>query len=263
MFCDWARDYWVRGLNPIPGKVDESGGKVPLVGWRKFQTERMTEKTLKRIIEKHADAPLLMVPTGSLSDPTVVDIDGGKADLDWAVKTFGRPRTLVSTANWGYHLWYRSSGERKANRVLGRTIDILGEGALAVVPGSEIGGSLYSFERGGVETSRRPIEAKGLTALDCYLGGTSVLAPETGLVFQGQRDNKLFLYGKDRAFAFQPTSPEEREAKLVEFEADLLSHNAKVNIPPLPELQVRSKARNLFKKLLAGTLFPINWSQSR
>jgi hypothetical protein len=262
MFGDYARGYWQRGFNPIPGKVEPPGQKVPQIFWKRYQRRRMAEATLGSLERTHVDAPLLMVCTGKVSGLTVVDVDGDEDDLTWAQQTFGEPRVLVETAGGGYHLWYRSSGEKRAIRVGGRPVDILGEGSLATVPGSEIDGALYMFKRGNTDTPRTPIKPTGLALLQAER--RSIPSPEMSLgsvtsgkslVYEGERDNKLFMYGKERVSAFRPSTLEEREAKFKEFEADLLAYNQRVNHPVLPTSQVRYKAKYLFRKMLEGTIF--------
>ena len=133
MFSDYARSYWQQGFSPIPGKVGPSGEKAPQISWKRYQEKRrMAEATLRRLEVTYQDAPLTMVCTGRFSDLTVVDVDGGKDDLAWARHTFGEPKVLVETASGGYHLWYRSSGEKRVIKVCGRPVDILGEGSLVI-----------------------------------------------------------------------------------------------------------------------------------
>jgi len=78
---------------------------------------------------------------------TIVDVDDASL-LDEARSWFGYS-PLESKTPKGHHLWYRSNGEPRMIRPLGKDIgiDILGINGYAVVPASEG----YSFVRGALE----------------------------------------------------------------------------------------------------------------
>jgi hypothetical protein len=102
-----------------------SGGKMPAVKWKKYQTELATVEDLVRWFIENDFEPAIV--TGELSGITVIDcdnIDAIDACLDSGIES-----RMTQKTNRGMHFVFRYNGERNTVRVNGmHGVDRRGEG---------------------------------------------------------------------------------------------------------------------------------------
>ncbi len=131
---DNAARYLARGWSVIP-----VNGKQPLLAWKEFQQRQATTSEAASWFAdaKHAPSGVAVV-TGQLSGVVVVDCDTTEDAAFWQA-TFPSSPLMVQTGGRGLHLYYATPavGEvRNRTGVLGRKIDVRGEGGYAVAPPS-------------------------------------------------------------------------------------------------------------------------------
>ena len=104
------------------------------------------------------------VRTGAASALVVVDVDpahGGDASMRQLEATYGTlpPTRTISTPSGGRHLYFRHPGDivrNDAGRVLGRGIDLRGDGGYVVAPPSRAAGGQYAVLALGGEIADLP-----------------------------------------------------------------------------------------------------------
>ncbi len=129
-----ACSYLERGWSVIPLR-----GKLPLFSWKDFQTRRATANEVASWFADDRRVPTgVAVVTGLLSGVVVVDCDTTSDAAFWRA-TFPSSPLIVETGGGGVHLYYAmpALGQvRNRAGVLGRKIDVRGEGGYAVAPPS-------------------------------------------------------------------------------------------------------------------------------
>lgn len=127
----FAFEYLDRGWPVIPVK-----GKTPAVPWAAYQKERPTLDQIKRWFASSEDYNLAVV-TGCRSGLVVIDCDTA-ADATWWRDHHAETPLVVTTGRGGSHLYYRYPRSKVGNKagILGRKIDVRGEGGLVVAPPS-------------------------------------------------------------------------------------------------------------------------------
>jgi|SRR5215471_479369 len=127
-------------------KLCADPGKVPLVAWKRYQTELPTEDEVCEMWRRHPDANIGM-PTGRLSGVVVVDLDGDLAIHAAQMLGYDNgPHTFTGRVG-GVHRYfaYRSDEPRSFAKKLGG-IDYRGEGGYVVLPPSRhVLGRSYTF----------------------------------------------------------------------------------------------------------------------
>lgn len=130
-----ALDSASRGIPVFPCKAD----KTPLTrhGFR----DATTDDILLRRMFSHPDAGLIGMPTGTLTDTAVLDVDSGKsaAAADWiATYRHELPTTYtVQTRSGGLHLYYlHHPGLRSSVAKVAPGIDVRGIGGYVIIPPS-------------------------------------------------------------------------------------------------------------------------------
>ena len=146
-FADAALVLWGHGLALVPLGGDD--GKVTLVKW-KYLKHRPGREYLKRLTTKHPTRNIGVL-TG-LSRVTVVDVDDPEL-VDDMLRRFGDTPLITGTPRGGFHLWYKSNGERCQTGLNGLKVDIKGIGGVVVVPPSirptgPHAGKAYTFVKG-------------------------------------------------------------------------------------------------------------------
>ncbi len=129
----FAFEYLDRGWPVIP--VD---GKTPATAWSAYQKELPSTKQVRRWFSSGGRKNYnLAIVTGHYSGLVVVDCDSPQA-AKWWQGHFPETPLAVCTGGGGMHFYYRYPDEHIAcrTRVLGRQIDIRGEGGLAIAPAS-------------------------------------------------------------------------------------------------------------------------------
>lgn len=189
-FADAAMALAERGLAVIPCPGDD--GKSPRGAIRGFHRWKQPPEpgTVLKMASQWGDANIGIVT--SLSGVTVVDVDGGEALAEEMVARAGDTPLITRTPSLGYHLWYRSSGERNANlRSSGLAVDVkAGAAGIVIVPPSfrRSTGNPYVFERGNWDDlARLPVARPGsLSHSEPQMGHGVLLVP------RGRRNDTLF-----------------------------------------------------------------------
>ena len=136
----FAPQYAELGLISIP--VDRE--KRPRVkGWKKLGIE-----SYRKLLIAHADANIALLD-GTRGGLIRVDIDDAKL-LNECLERFGETPVITKTPSGGFHLFYRSNGEKRMLGVEGKKIDILGSGGYGLVPGSMTDAGAYEFIEGSL-----------------------------------------------------------------------------------------------------------------
>ena len=130
-----AREYLARGWSVIP-----LVGKLPAIpAWKEFQSRRPTRTEVETWFSEGTRPPSgLGIVTGKLSRLVVVDCDSLEAAAFWRERFPSSP-SFVATGGGGVHFYYgMPDGAEVRNRagVLGRKIDVRGEGGYATAPPS-------------------------------------------------------------------------------------------------------------------------------
>ena len=144
---DYALQYLRKGLSIIPLKSPAmvwknlspedliKQCKVPLVGWKEFQTRRPTEQEVTFWFDKWPDANIGIV-TGKISGIVVFDLDSEHA-VQYAEDEGGFPDTPKVKTGKGYHYYLRYPGFEVRNDVSKELdIDIRADGGYAAAPPS-------------------------------------------------------------------------------------------------------------------------------
>ena len=124
-------------------------GKRPAVpSWKEFQSRRATEQEVREWFSQDGNDVNVGIVTGLISGLVVVDCDTADDAAFW-MTTFPVSPLVVATGRGGSHIYYQlpetSIGNR--SRVLGRRIDVRGEGGVVVAPPSKHpeNGTLYTW----------------------------------------------------------------------------------------------------------------------
>ena len=154
----YALQYLKKGLSIIPLKSPAmvwnslspedliKQCKVPLVGWKEFQTRLPTEQEVTSWFNKWPDANIGIV-TGKISGIVVFDLDSDHA-VQYAEDEGGFPDTPKVKTGKGYHYYMRYPGFEVRNDVRKELdIDIRADGGYVVAPPSIHGsGNHYDWE---------------------------------------------------------------------------------------------------------------------
>lgn len=226
--AEQAKKYLSHNISVIPvGK-----NKIPLISWKKYQTERATEKDIEEWWAKWPDANLGVI-TGKISGITVIDVEAG-GDISKFPST-----SIIRTGGGGYHLYYQySPGFENKTRVFPLT-DIRGEGGFVVAPPSvHSSGQKYQVQ-----------ERRTLAPFPVELfGGKKEKVNDWAEIIKGVNEgsrnaNAAKIAGKLlKAFA-----PNDWEGS-VWF---ILAKWNSGNVPPLSEYELRNTFKSIAKKELA------------
>jgi hypothetical protein len=122
-----------RGWSYVP-----LSGKVPVTSWKELQSRTPSPEELLSWFGVESRATGIGVVTGKVSGLVVVDCDS-QQDAEFWQSEHGSSPLVVETGGGGVHFYYAASPlEEIRNRtgVLGRRIDIRGEGGYAAAPPS-------------------------------------------------------------------------------------------------------------------------------
>ena len=125
----FAFEYHDRGWPIIP-----VNGKTPAVPWAAYQKERPSLDEVRLWFASNENYNLAVV-TGRISDLVVIDCDTAE-DAMWWRKNHTETPLVVTTGRGGSHFYYRFPNCKVGNKtaILGRRIDVRGEGGLVVAP---------------------------------------------------------------------------------------------------------------------------------
>lgn len=122
-----ALNYSKRGFSVIP--IGEN--KKPLIGWKKYQTEKATEEQIRKWFKKFPEANVGIV-TGVISGIVVVDVEAGGS-------TEGLSGTVIAnTGGGGWHFYFKHPGFeiKNSTKIIRDLTDIRGDGGYVVAPPS-------------------------------------------------------------------------------------------------------------------------------
>ncbi len=140
----FASTYADRGWSVIP----VVGKRPALSSWKEFQSRHPSEQEIREWFPSDDKNLNVGIVTGRVSGLVVVDCDTADDATFW-MATFPASPLVVKTGRGGSHIYYQfpdtSIGNR--TRVLGRSIDIRGEGGLVVAPPSihQESGNVYAW----------------------------------------------------------------------------------------------------------------------
>ena len=149
-FADMALPLAERGLAVIPCPGDD--GKSPKGAVTNYHRWKKPPgpKAIRIFAANWGEANIGIIP--SLSGLTVADVDEGGKDAEEIIRRAGDTPLIIRTPSGGFHLYYRSNGEKSANlRSDGLAVDVKGSSAgIVIVPPSvrPSTGIPYDFERG-------------------------------------------------------------------------------------------------------------------
>jgi len=130
-----------KGLSVIPIKRD----KTPLLSsWKEYQERQASKEEIESWFKNNIPDGIALV-TGKISGIVVLDVehDGDTTGLEI-------PNTpTVKSGGGGKHFYFKypETGIKNATRILGRKIDIRGDGGYIVVPPSlHLSGNHYEWE---------------------------------------------------------------------------------------------------------------------
>lgn len=147
---DLALDFHRRGLNvvSVPRPGGRHDGKVPIVSWKRWQTDRQTEADVVALVGDRESN--LAIITGHVSGVVVVDVDRDDA-LTWVHARLPYTPWQTRTGK-GWHLFYQHPGVMVRNRARLDTgdgtlaVDVRGDKGYVIAPGSlHASGARYTF----------------------------------------------------------------------------------------------------------------------
>jgi hypothetical protein len=237
-----ALAYHARGWTPLP---TDAGSKLPLIPWRRYQTERPTADEVRGWWERHPTAGVGVV-TGAVSGLVVLDLDGARA-LDalraWGVTAL--PRTPMVETGRGTHVYLAHPGGTVGNRAgVLPGVDLRAAGGYVVAPPSRhASGRLYRWRIAPDEAPLAPVPAwlvELLAERPLPAGGGSALVPplaDEGPIPAGRRNDTLYRRGRSlRGMGFD----------FAAIRAALHAENAERCRPPLPHAEVEQLARHVW-----------------
>lgn len=123
---DRALLYAAKGFSVIP----VGANKIPLIGWKEFQSRRATPEEILAWWKKTPDAQVGIV-TGQISDLTVIDVEATGDSSPMKDDTF-----TVKTGGNGIHFYFKYDKDF-TNMVRARPlVDVRSEGGYVVAPGA-------------------------------------------------------------------------------------------------------------------------------
>jgi len=149
-------DAWDAGLCPIPLRQRQ---KVPLMPWKRYQTERPTRELCmewdRRFLDRKLGIPYnLGLVTGAISNLVVVDADT-RRQVEWCHTHL--PKTMMVETGRGVHFYYQADTPCTRN-ARASNFDVRGEGGYVVGPGStHENGTIYRLSTWWQDIATLPI----------------------------------------------------------------------------------------------------------
>jgi hypothetical protein len=156
-------EFIARGWPVIP-----LAGKSPLIPWKEFQARLPTSEEVTQWFSSTQVTGLGIV-TGMFSGLVVVDCDS-RQDAEFWSKEHGGSSLIVDTGGGGVHFYYAMpDGNEVGNRVriMGRQIDIRGDGGYVAAPPSlHPSGTRYTWRTRQLDKALPAFDVAWLTVAD-------------------------------------------------------------------------------------------------
>ena len=180
-----------RGWNPIPVKFKS---KTPSRAWKEFQDRRVNKDEIQELFPDN-EANNMGIVTGKISGLCVLDVDkksGGFETLENLTAEFGSlPQTPTAiTGGGGLHFYFEAHGIRNSAGILGKGLDIRGDGGYVVCPPSvHESGTHYQWQP-GLSPDEVPVAPIPNWLLDKLNRKVSEVS-EAGTIEEGRRHDHL------------------------------------------------------------------------
>ena len=140
-----ALAYARKGLSIIPIQPD---AKAPaLVEWKPYQEQKADEAQIAEWWTNNANANVAVV-TGSVSDLSAIDIDGGPGMKSFQDHLVDRlPQTRIHDSPKGKHMLFRYNADLKQGAGLLPGVDVRNDGGYLMLPPSVVEGKAYRVFR--------------------------------------------------------------------------------------------------------------------
>jgi hypothetical protein len=130
-----------QGISVVPCDPDK---RFPTLAWKPYQEAIASELQVREWWDVQPDANIAII-TGSVSDLTVIDIDGPDGIKAMAVNKIELPDTRAVKSPHGWHAWYRYTSDLKTGTKVIPSIDIKNDGACICAPPSSVEAGSYVF----------------------------------------------------------------------------------------------------------------------
>jgi len=135
-----ALDYFNKGLNVLPIRRHDhpnatGSTKLPYIKWKRFSTERQTEKEVINSFKKFPGARIGAV-CGAVSGIAIIDVDSEEG-LKLFFKKTKNISKIVTLTGKGYHFWYKHPGVNIPSKRIYKDIDVKADGGTIMLPPSE------------------------------------------------------------------------------------------------------------------------------
>lgn len=130
-----------QGISVIPCDPDK---RFPTIPWKPYQETIASEQQVREWWAEQPKANVAII-TGSVSDLTVIDIDGHDGILAMAANKINLPDTRAVKSPHGWHAWYRYTPDLKTGTKVIPSIDIKNDGACICAPPSNVEAGAYKF----------------------------------------------------------------------------------------------------------------------
>ena len=142
---DEALRYARQGLSVIP--LNEDAKTPALSSWKDFQSKRMTIADVGQFWAENPEYNVGIV-TGSISNITVIDIDGEEGEESYRHADFEIPDTMIVNTPNGRHFYLKYDNRFSTGTGFLNKIDVRNDGGYVVAPPSTVDGVPYVLDNG-------------------------------------------------------------------------------------------------------------------
>ena len=142
---DEALRYARQGLSVIP--LNENAKTPALSSWKDYQSKRMTIADVGQFWAENPNYNVGIV-TGSISNITVIDIDGEEGEESYRHADFEIPETMTVNTPNGRHFYLKYDNRFSTGTGFLNKIDVRNDGGYVVAPPSTVNGVSYVLDNG-------------------------------------------------------------------------------------------------------------------